>query len=1531
MRIVIDIQGAQTKSRFRGIGRYVLAFAQAVCRNKGNHEIILALNGLFPETIQPIRDAFAGLLPKENIRVWHAVGPVMGKDNGNDQRREIAELTRESFLESLQPDVVHICSLFEGFVDDAISSIALLSSNVPVSVAYYDLIPLLNAEKYLAPNPIYARYYQRKIDYLKRASLFLAISEYSRQECIRELPATADKVVNVSTAIDPMFQPSASEAPYSAELCQKFELECPFVLYTGGADERKNLPRLIEAFAQLPLDLRNEHQLVFAGNMPESEISQLRVLASKFGLPAHKVRFTGYISDQELLGLYNLAKLFVFPSWHEGFGLPALEAMACGTPAIGSNLTSIPEVIGLEEALFDPLEVTSITNKMTIALQDGAFRERLQTHGLQQAKKFSWDATAVKAIEAWEMLPRPAAKTYAESNKHEQSFTNLLVPHIKATNSKELLQLADCISQNKYSGVERQLFLDVSEICRHDAATGVQRVVRSYLKQFLAAPPAGFRVEPVYATLKNEYRYARQFTAKFLGQPTSGLEDLPLHWQRGDIFFGLDMQHHVQIKHQPFYQLLRSQGVTVKFLVYDLLPIQLADAFKRSNSKELHEQWLRMIAGTDGAICISKATADEYANWLNESHVTVSPLFQNSWVHIGADIQESAPSHGVPSDAVSVLNALRSRNSFLCVSTLEPRKRQKQILDAFELLWADGKDINLVLVGKEGWKVEPLVEQICNHAEFGKRLFWLNGISDEYLEQVYKASTCLILASINEGFGLPLIEAARYGMPIIARDIPVFREIADDCAHYFTGDEPVNLASSVVSWLSLLSANRQPKSENINWLNWVESSEQLKIAILEAPYSRKQILVDISELIQRDARTGIQRVVRNIIAEWLNKPVSGYQIKLVYASCSSGYKYATKFTANFFGKNSDELSDDLISYGPGDIFFALDYQPTVQVSHRKTYQSMRSEGVSVVFMVYDLLCLQMPQHFVAGSDDQYKAWLEVVSEANGAICISESVALELEDYRNADITDKPLNYAIDWFHLGSDTQDAEKVIGLPSDSAAILEKIYSRDSFLMVSTLEPRKGHSLVLSAFEKLWQEGIDAHLVIVGKEGWLVDNLVERLKSHPEQQKRLFWLSGISDQYLDKVYAASRCLISASEGEGFGLPLIEAARHGVPIIASDLPVFREVARDNAYYLKGNSADLLAEDIKNWLELYRADLHPKSHNIPWHTWEASASNLLMKLLSSHGDSNTSEHLKLPAFSKQTLSQVKYPAAPALPLPAGLSERELFQFVTSVRVADAPEKEMRAYGAHDFKRFVYTMGLAKDAFKTGKCLELGANPYFTTMLLDQFSDLDLSLANYFGHSNNGEHSQSVRYCEPRSTLQKLKTFSYQHFNIETDTFPFPDNEFDIVIFAEIIEHLLNDPCNVLREIKRVLKPHGALILTTPNVARLENVAKLIEGTNIYDPYSGYGPYGRHNREYTLEEIESLLRFEGFEPQISFTADVHANHAGSHCPLPDLAPLIMQSAQNRGQYIFVQAFARPDKNSEQRPNWLYRSYPEGALV
>ena len=128
--------------------------------------------------------------------------------------------------------------------------------------------------------------------------------------------------------------------------------------------------------------------------------------------------------------------------------------------------------------------------------------------------------------------------------------------------------------------------------------------------------------------------------------------------------------------------------------------------------------------------------------------------------------------------------------------------------------------------------IPKITNTIRHHPQLGKRLFWLEGISDEYLEKIYAASTCLIAASEGEGFGLPLIEAAQHRLPIIARDIPVFREVAGEHAHYFSGMEPSNLAVAIKRWIELYRSGEHPRSDDMPWLTWKESTERLKNIIL---------------------------------------------------------------------------------------------------------------------------------------------------------------------------------------------------------------------------------------------------------------------------------------------------------------------------------------------------------------------------------------------------------------------------------------------------------------------------------------------------------------------------------------------------------------------------------------------------------------------------------------------------------------------------------------------------------------------------
>ena len=472
----------------------------------------------------------------------------------------------------------------------------------------------------------------------------------------------------------------------------------------------------------------------------------------------------------------------------------------------------------------------------------------------------------------------------------------------------------------------------------------------------------------------------------------------------------------------------------------------------------------------------------------------------------------------------------------------------------------------------------------------------------------------MVAASLNEGFGLPLVEAARFGKPIIARDIPVFREIADGYAQFFDSATPEELADVLESWLERLGNGSLIHSKDLKVLTWQHSTENLKRKLISAHNSLKQLMVDVSELVQRDAATGIQRVVKNICREWLKHPPAGYRVELVYATHGRGYKYAKRFESALTKNTSLAVQDDYIEFKAGDYFFGLDLQPTVQAERQEQILEMQRLGVIVKFMVYDLLPVTSPQFFPGGAERAMTNWLSLVARANGAVCISETTATELTTWIRANEHGYQQSCHINHIHLGSDFDK-----GFKNDEFEALRnhgagQRHSSIRFLMVGTIEPRKGHSSILDAFDIAWEKGLDLHLCFIGKKGWMSRDLEHRILNHQELDRRLFWLSAATDSELEYWYLYSDCLIAASYGEGFGLPIVEAAARGLPIIARDIPVFREVAGTGAYYFKGTSSKLLFKELSQWIKLFRAEQHPKCDQISLVTWEHSARDVFAKL-----------------------------------------------------------------------------------------------------------------------------------------------------------------------------------------------------------------------------------------------------------------------------------------------------------------------------
>lgn len=452
MRIIIDLQSCQSGSRLGGIGRYSSELAKAMLRNARGHEILLVMNSLLRTPAEEVRASFSNLIPQDKIKIF-TVPAGIGEFGNTSTKVRAAEILREAFISSLKPDVVHVSSLFEGLHEEIVTSVGALFPSERTAVTLYDLIPLAQREKYLTSKESVNHYFE-KIKNLKRAGLLLSISDYSRLEAIDMLPFDSEKIINISSAADERFRPINVDGDKARELLKKYDINRDFLMYTGSFDQRKNHRNLIQAFGMVPSHVRQGRQLLIVGNGWDGVYQELRNVAKTSGLRENEVVFAGHVADDELLLLYNLCELFVFPSLAEGFGLPALEAMSCGTATIVSNCTSLPEVVGWFEAEFDPRKPQSIAQTITQVLSDKSFKEKLREHGLKQSKKFSWDESARRAIDGFESQLERTKLNPSDHNTHsvrKKSINKLSVLSGIATLSDESLhEISRCIGLNEH-------------------------------------------------------------------------------------------------------------------------------------------------------------------------------------------------------------------------------------------------------------------------------------------------------------------------------------------------------------------------------------------------------------------------------------------------------------------------------------------------------------------------------------------------------------------------------------------------------------------------------------------------------------------------------------------------------------------------------------------------------------------------------------------------------------------------------------------------------------------------------------------------------------------------------------------------------------------------------------------------------------------------------------------------------------------------------------------------------------------------
>lgn len=1222
MRIVIDLQGAQTNSRARGIGRYSMALAIAMARNKGDHEIVVALNALLADSIESIRAKFEGLLPRNAIRIWTAPRGITSLTSGTNSRKETAEVLRESFLASLRPDIVHVSSLFEGLEDEAATSLGRVQASYPTAVTLYDLIPYMDQSRYLCHQRM-RRWYYEKLDHLKAAHLWLAVSASSRREGIEHLHIPDRHSVTISGDADPLFAKIPVSFAEENAMRARYKLSRPYVMYTAGIERRKNIEGLIRAYALLPTSIRNSYQLVIVCAANELDGRRLQRLACDHGLGQTDLVLTGFVPDQDLSILYNLCSLFVFPSFHEGLGLPALEAMRCGAPVIGANTTSLPEIIARPEAMFDPHSDQAIATLIEKALVDEVFRERLVGNSRERASCFSWDRSAKLAIAAMEKAVsdfRPKLKRRAASGRPKLAYVSPLPP---ATSG-----IAD-FSANLIPELSRHY--EIEAIVQQEADSNEQESVDCRVRSAHWFQSHAAHYDRILYHFGNSGFHRHMFELLELHPGVVVLHDFYL----SGVIRGMELQGHT-----PFFftqELYDSHGYS-PFLDnrWAHEPEDVVGRFPCN---------LRVLQNSLGFIVHSDYAAGLATEWYGSDQGR----------HAIALLPRNLAPPSSREEARKALS-LNSEDFVVCsFGIVGPTKLSHRILKA----WINSglnkdESAHLVFVGKnrtDDYGKNLTATALSSHSSSNIR-FPGRVDGKSYRHYLAAADVAVQLRSRNRGeTSAAALDCMNQGIATIVNANGSLAELPPHAVCMLPDEFSEEQLIGALGSLRLNSRKRQLLGDNARlhvvdrhapsksaemykeaiekfYANHVSGIGAIASHVRDMPTTReegiveiaraaarnfppvprqRQLLVDISELVSGNPKAGTQGVAHHVLREFFAHPPAELRVEPVYADGRRGYRYAREFTFSLFGAQPNSLADEAIDYFPDDIFLGLDFTPETHIRERALYRQMRMYGVGVFFLVYDLLPLLLPRFFPHTQVSTFAHWFNCVAEADGLIGASRPVAEQILAAQEHYGSQRERRLCIDWIGLSSGFDVSQ------SDAQTTLERLterYERPSFLVVATIGLRICHEQILKAFELLWAMGRDYNLIFVGHKSLFTENTLKCMRTLRDRKHRLFWFEDLSQEELQGAYTRSRCLIAVSVNEQSGFPLVEALRCGCPVLARSMPFLHEMAGDNISYFSGSSGESLARDIEQIVNRAPCQERPL-----YETWEASAAKLSNILL----------------------------------------------------------------------------------------------------------------------------------------------------------------------------------------------------------------------------------------------------------------------------------------------------------------------------
>lgn len=1216
MRLFLDLQSIQGESGARGIGRYSFHFARALVQGGGQHEIWLGLTDRLPIPWDKVAAIRGDSIPRDRVVTIAMLPQCAEMDPANHARARANEKIREAAIANLRPDIVHVGSLFEGYTEDKATSVAAFESGLRTAVTLYDLIPLIGRDQYLRNGPV-RDWYMRKIESLKNAAGLLAISESAKREAVEHLRIPAERVGVVHPGVDTRFW-AARAAVDRDGLRSTFGLEKPFLMYTGGDDARKNVERLVEAFARLSPAVREKRQLVILTAHGTSSHRAIVERTRRLGLAERQVVLPGIVSDDDLRLLYQAAELFVFPSLHEGFGLPILEAMACGTPVIASNSSGMPEIVVRRDALFDPANPASIAAKIEEVLSTPALLQGLSENSALQARRFSWQRSAEQAWRAFEAIvlaPKASSPARRRSKPKLAYFSPL--PPVRSGISDYSAELLPALARHY-------------EI---DAIVDQDGVDDQWIAGNIPLRKPSWFAEHAHEFDRVVYNVGNSAFHEYMLEPATSRP-------------GVVILHDVFISNLVRYlggKLGSSEWSRRLYAAHGISALRRFPTMAESESgAKIFPLNLPVVEHATGVIVHSAHAIDLVRSFLREDSgaaITRVPFARR----LGGARDRSAARQGL---------GIQADETLVCsFGRLAPVKLAHRLVEVWRRHGlADRPKLRLVFVG-------DLPQRSPYHQELRKAIgeaerIQVTGHVEPPVYQAYLAA-CDLAVQLRTGSrgetsasahdclanGVPLIVNAHGSMAEMPDDV-VFK-IPDDFADAQLADALTTLIDSPErrpplgkKGLDFSRAHHDPEEvaklirdavemfavdspngrmarlarEITDPAGGLVGSDLVQSSIVLSSNAKtvrpRQILLDVSELSRTDRKTGIERVAGNLV-DHLTQLDRHERMELVTAGVE--VRYARSFAARRLGLPAFG-PDRPVMMSSGDRFLGLEINAAMSPD---LFETFRRRNVESCFVIYDILPVTHPNFFLPSILPTFARWLNaIVTHADAVVCISRSVAdalhVWLEEVRPSRLS--PLKIGV--FSLGADFGGTSLTEKPSVEAEAVINALRGRKSVLMVGTIEPRKGHDQALAGFEQLWKRGSDTSLVIVGKAGWMTETLTRRIRAHPEHGKRLFWLEGATDADLALLYKSADLFLACSWAEGFGLPLVEAARHGLPILARDIPVFREVGAPDTGFFAGEDGAALGDTIHEVLSSARRTADPAAHSALT-TWRESARQLL--------------------------------------------------------------------------------------------------------------------------------------------------------------------------------------------------------------------------------------------------------------------------------------------------------------------------------